>query len=66
MKAKFGVSAPAYAWECSFGLCHWAEPDMTMFVTLDKKPTTEAKVVKVRIVKESDYRRLVALAKRRN
>lgn len=48
-----------YAWLCDFGLCHWADPTKEQLGSKDK-PSPEAKPVAVRIIRESDYRKLVA------
>ena len=58
MKIK---SESAYAWECKFGLCQWAEPSIRELKG-DPKPSPEAKAVRVRIVKVADFKRLMKAA----
>ncbi len=41
--------ARAWAWICDFGLCRWAEPTRAMLVKT-KKPSPEAKPIRVRLV----------------
>lgn len=48
----------AWAWEIDSGLCYWAEPEPSE-LTRYKAPSPEAKVVRVRIIKESDYQKLI-------
>ena len=63
------IDAPlAVAWLCDFGLCAWAEPtrhQMLLFAPPGHKPSPEAKLVGVRIVRTKDYLALVRAAKRR-
>jgi len=59
MKIK---SEPAYAWECDFGLCRWAEPTPKQLMKNSGKPSNEAKAVRVRIIKQSDYKLLLKAA----
>jgi hypothetical protein len=40
-------------------MCHWAEPDVVGLKDTGK-PSPEAKIVKVRIIMEKDYQRLIA------
>ena len=58
MKIK---SEPAYAWECNFGLCKWTEPTKDILEG-GPKPSPEAKAVRVRIVKLTDFKRLMKAA----
>lgn len=58
MKIK---SERAYAWECDFGLCQWAEPTKEV-LEMSIKPSPEAKAVRVRIVKLTDFKRLMKAA----
>lgn len=48
----------AWAWECDFGLCRWAEPEKSDLSVIDE-PSPEARRVLCRLVKESDLRRLI-------
>ena len=49
-----------YAWELESGiLCWWAEPDMVRLLANTGKPSPEAKARRIRIVKESDWRKLI-------
>jgi len=59
------VEAPrAYAWELEEGdMCSWAEPRRDQ-LTERSKPSPGAKAVCVRIVREKDWRRLMALVKK--
>ena len=59
---KLPKAVSAYAWECDFGLCRWAQPDAQRLAT-DGKPSPEAKIVPVRIVKLSDWRKIAAKLK---
>lgn len=43
--AKDGIG---WAWMCSFGICHWAEPSKADLMR-GGKPSPEAIVIKVRI-----------------
>lgn len=48
----------AYAWELESGeICMWAEPDKHRLLERSR-PSSEAVVVAVRIIKESDYRKM--------
>ena len=51
----------AWAWECDFGLCAWADPDKASLMHYDK-PSPEAKPVLVRLVRERELRRLAKAA----
>ncbi len=56
MKPKTGIG---YAWKLEEGsLCHWAEPD-PIALKSNGKPSPNAKVVRVRLVLESDWRKLI-------
>jgi len=56
-------SEPAYAWECAFGLCRWAKPTLFDLIGDNKEPPSpEAKAVRVRIIKQSDYKLLLEAA----
>ena len=47
-----------YAWELEGGiLCWWAEPNMAQLLARTGKPSPEAKVRRIIIVKEADWRR---------
>ena len=52
----------AWVWECDFGLCYWAQPDREQ-LERGRKPSPEAKPVLVRLVKETELRRLLAAVK---
>ena len=57
----------AWAWEFEavekkWWLCRWAEPDKYSLGSRPK-PSTEARAVRVRIIRESDYRKLLKAAK---
>ena len=59
--AKRKVEAvPAYAWEFSDPpvLCSWAQPER-YHLERDAKPSPEARPVRVRIMREADYLRLL-------
>jgi hypothetical protein len=51
-----------YAWECDFGLCHWAEPTVAQ-LKRSPKPSPEAKPVATRIIRESDYRKMLKVVR---
>lgn len=55
MKMKINTEH-GYAYGIKEGLCHWAEPDMERLKDGDK-PSGEAKIVPVRIVRERDWRK---------
>lgn len=57
MKQKINTGV-GYAWEFEGMLCGWAEPDLARLKD-GGKPTPEAKAIKVRIIRESDYRKLI-------
>lgn len=59
MKRKRIEAGKAFAFECSFGLCHWAEPTRIQLTAGRALPSPEAKVVAVRIIRETDYRALL-------
>jgi hypothetical protein len=46
-----------YAWLLREGLCHWATSD-PMELEAEGKPSPEARIVAVRIVRETDWRKL--------
>lgn len=52
----------AWAWKCDFGLCQWAEPSRTQLIEDSDKPSSEAKPVLVRLIEETELRRLVKAA----
>ncbi|MCM3901041.1 MAG: hypothetical protein ND866_04985 [Pyrinomonadaceae bacterium] len=54
-----------WAWECDFGLCHWAEATRDHLVGSPDKPSPEAKPVAVVLVKRSDWLSLVGKKKAR-
>ena len=56
-KAMLAGTVTAWAWQCDFGLCRWAEPDEKRLRS-GNRPSPEAKAVAVRLIKESEYRRL--------
>ena len=60
MKIK---SESAYAWECRFGLCKWAKPTKDG-LEIDPKPSPEARAVRVTIVKTTDFKKLMKLARK--
>lgn len=53
------VSGRGWAWQFDFGLGHWATPTKSK-LTERGLPSPEAKPVMVRLIKEGDYRKLVA------
>lgn len=52
-----------YAWEFYAGLCNWAEPNPETLKNRnnDSMPSYDAKPVAVRIIKESDWRKLMRM-----
>ncbi len=56
-------AVPAAAWTFEGVLCRWAHPT-TEQLQRESPPTPEAKPVAVRIIREADYRRLLARAKK--
>ena len=58
MKKNEINTAAAVAYEFEGMLCQWAEPDSDR-LKKGGKPSPEAKIVKVRIIRESDYRKLI-------
>jgi len=59
----------AEAWSWVFGdkgeyLCCWAEPSK-MTTGRGRKPSPEAKAIRVRIIPETDYRKLMRAAKQK-
>ena len=53
------ASVPAYAWQCDFGLCRWAEPNKRQ-LTDRNKPSPEAVPIRVRIITLKDFQKLKA------
>jgi hypothetical protein len=53
----------AWAWECDFGLCAWAEPSAAR-LKKGGRPSPEAQPVRVRIIKESEFQALLLEAKK--
>ena len=52
------IDAPrAWAWEMSVGICSWALSSQWSHDDRDR-PSPEAKLIRVRIVREADYRRM--------
>ena len=54
---KKNAVGKGWAWQCDFGLCHWAAPTREKLLR-DGKPTPEAKAISVRIVPTKQYRKL--------
>lgn len=59
---KLSRTGRGYAFELGEGLCNWAFPS-AYDDDADKLPSPEAQVVSVRILKESDFRKLHAAYK---
>ena len=59
------IDAPiAFAFECDFGLCRWAQPSRQELITRPDggpkpRPSPESKPVQVRLIKERVYRQLI-------
>lgn len=51
---KNNTKTTGWAWLCDFGLCQWAAPTKKMLLK-EKKPSPEAKPVKVIIVLRSEW-----------
>jgi len=51
------VTGTGYTWLCDFGLCHWVNAYKSHLLNRGK-PSPEARAVKVRIILESDWRKL--------
>lgn len=54
---------PAVAWEIrndngTWSVCYWAQPTWLQLMVSGKKPSPEARCVKVRIVRLRDYQEL--------
>jgi len=60
-KSKYPNVGRGWAWQCDFGMCHWAKHSRKDLVS-GRKPSTEAKLVAVRLVPEAVFRALVKKA----
>jgi len=60
-KTKFNVGR-GWAWELKEGPCYWAEPTLGS-LKYRPKPSTEAKPIRVVIIRAQDYRKLLKMSK---